>query len=49
MNSKGDIVPTSRIRPDFPVKDDLTHDLGDPNEEMLDHGLKVLDRHGHYL
>jgi carboxyl-terminal processing protease len=41
-NANGEMVPESGIRPDYIVKDDLTHQLGDPEEKLLKKALEVM-------
>ncbi len=41
-NAKGETVPESGIRPDYFVKDDLTHQLGEPEEKLLKKALELL-------
>ena len=42
LNSRGEGHYSNGIRADFKVKDDLSHQLGDPQEGMLKKALKVL-------
>ncbi len=44
LNSRGEGHYSSGIRADFKVKDDLTHQLGDPQEAMLKKALEVLEK-----
>ena len=44
VNSLGDGHYGTGIRPDFQARDDLTHQLGDPQEGMLKKALEVLDK-----
>jgi carboxyl-terminal processing protease len=44
LNSRGEGHYSNGIRADFIVKDDLTHQLGDPQEGMLKKALEVLEK-----
>ena len=44
VNSKGDGCYNLGIKPDISAKDDLTHQLGDPEEGMLKKALEVLEK-----
>lgn len=44
VNSLGDGHYISGIRPDFKANDDLNHQLGDPQEGMLEKALEVLGK-----
>jgi C-terminal processing protease CtpA/Prc len=44
LNSRGDGHYISGIRADYKAEDDLTHQLGDPQEGMLKKALEVLDK-----
>ena len=46
LNSRGEGHYSNGIRADFIVKDDLTHQLGDPQEGMLKKALEVLEKDG---
>jgi hypothetical protein len=35
---------TKGIRPDFKAEDDLTHQLGDPQEGMMNQALEILEK-----
>jgi C-terminal processing protease CtpA/Prc len=42
LNSRGDDAYNSGIKPDQKATDDFTHELGDPQEEMLKRALQLL-------
>jgi len=42
VNSRGAGHYTTGIRPDIPARDDMTHALGDPREELLKTAVNVL-------
>ncbi len=44
LNSRGEGHYSNGIRADFIVKDDLTHQLGDPQEGMLKKALEILEK-----
>ena len=44
LNSRGEGHYINGIRPDFKAKDDVTHQLGDPQEGMLKKALEVLEK-----
>jgi C-terminal processing protease CtpA/Prc len=46
LNSRGEGHYSSGIRADFKAKDDLNHQLGDPQEGMLKKALEVLEEDG---
>jgi len=49
LNSRGEGHYGNGIRADVIVKDDLTHQLGDPQEGMLKKALEVLDKQQNLL
>lgn len=42
INSRGEGYYSRGIKPDIPAKDDLTHQLGDPEEGMLKKALEIV-------
>ena len=42
VNSRGEGDYTTGLKADFKAKDDLTHQLGDPQECMLKKALEIL-------
>jgi hypothetical protein len=43
LNSRGEGYYSNGIRADYKTEDDLTHQLGDPQEGMLKKTLEVLE------
>ncbi len=44
VNKRNEAFSDSGIEPDITAKDDVSHDLGDPGEEMLKKALEVLEK-----